>query len=116
MPLTQIVDQPQHDSIVNAEASINRTSIVILVTSSASPLCRSLTPQISELSDSMAKQYPDVNWYQMELTLETTPMIKFGPQNTPIVIFMRGKYCETLLGVRMREEVERKVTKMMEMP
>lgn len=77
---------------------------------------------MEKLSDEMmmmastSTSLSQVQWYQMELTPETTPMIKFGPQNTPIVILMRGRYCETLLGVRSVEEVKRKVQEMMALP
>jgi len=50
----------------------------------------------------------------MPLTQKTTPMIKFGPQNCPIVVLMRGTYCETLLGIREMREVEQKAQEMIQ--
>lgn len=55
-----------------------------------------------------------MKWYEMPMIAETTPMIKFGVQNCPVVILMRGTWARTLLGVRGVEEVERGVREMVE--
>lgn len=110
--LEQIVDQESHDAIVNKATQAANIPLVILVTSSTPP-SKALLPSVIELSRKGEFQQAGVKWYEMQLTEKTTPMIKFGPQNCPIVVLMRGMYCETLLGIRGVEEVETKVREML---
>lgn len=109
--LEQIVDQESHDAIVNKENQAANIPLVIVVTSST-PSSKTLLPSVVELSKKDEYQQAGVRWYEMQLTEKTTPMIKFGPQNCPIVVLMKGTYCEMLLGIRGVEEVERKVRDM----
>jgi len=106
--LEQIVDREGHEAVVNKANQAAKTPLVIVVTSST-PATKSLLPLIVELSKQDEFQSAGVRWYEMQLTEKTTPMIKFGPQNCPIVVLMKGVYCETLLGVRGVDEVEVKV-------
>lgn len=78
----------------------------MFVTSFANPICRDAAPKIEQL----AKDYDGkVRFYVMEMTTETTPMLKFGVQNTPVFVIMDGKgKSETLLGADM-EGLERKL-------
>lgn len=108
----QIVDKESHDAIVNKPNQAANIPIVIVVTSST-PNSKTLLSDLVQLSQSQSLQSSGLRWYEMELTDRTTPMIKFGPQNCPIVILMKGVYCETLLGVRGVDEVERKVMDML---
>lgn len=39
-------------------------------------------------------------------------MIKFGVQNCPVVVLMKGEWARTLLGIRGVEEVETAVREM----
>ena len=106
----QIVDRESHDAIVNKPNQAANIPIVIVVTSST-PGSKTLLPELVVLS----KKCPiELKWYEMQLTEKTTPMIKFGPQNCPIIILMKGMYCETMLGVRGADEVERKVVAMLD--
>ena len=109
--LPQIKNREEHDSIVSRENQQRNIPIVIYVTSST-PASRALTPSIIALSKKQEFVDAGVQWYEMELTSETSPMIKFGPQNCPIVFLFRGMWCETLLGIRGAEEVEKKVRDM----
>ena len=109
--LEQIVDQDSHDAIINKSTQAANVPIVIIVTSST-PASKSLLSSIVQLSKSDDYQQAGVKWYEMQLTQKTTPMIKFGPQNCPIVVLMRGTYCETLLGTRNVEVIEKKVGEM----
>lgn len=108
-PLPQILTRDQHDTIVSRDSQLQNTSLVIIVTSST-PASKSLFPRLVELS-----RHPDfesVKWYEMPMIAETTPMIKFGVQNCPVVVLMRGEWARTLLGIRGVEEVERGVREM----
>lgn len=110
MQFEQIVDRESHDAIVNKPNQAANIPIVIVVTSST-PRSKTLLPELVELS----KKCPiELKWYEIQLTEKTTPMIKFGPQNCPIIILMKGMYCETMLGVRGANEVERKVVAMLD--
>ena len=109
--LPQIKNREEHDSIVSRENQKRNIPIVIYVTSST-PASRALTPSIIALSKKQEFVDAGVQWYEMELTSETSPMIKFGPQNCPIMFLFRGSWCETLLGIRSSEEVEKKVREM----
>lgn len=111
--LEQIVDQESHDAVVNKANQAANVPIVILVTSST-PASKSLLSSMIELSKEQDFQQKGVRWFEMQLTQKTTPMIKFGPQNCPIVVLMRGTYCETLLGTREIETVKGKVREMMD--
>ena len=111
--LDQIVDQRSHDAIVNKKSQVANVPLVILVTSST-PRSRTLLPLVVELSRNNEFKQAGVKWYEMQLTEKTAPMIKFGPQNCPIVVLLRGSYCETLLGISGVEEVERKVGQMVD--
>jgi len=113
--LEQIIDQESHDKIVNKETQAVNVPLVIMVTSST-PRSESLLPSVVELSRKSEFQRAGVKWYEMQLTEKTTPMIKFGPQNCPILVLMRGLYCETLLGVRGVKEVENRVQQMLDRP
>jgi len=113
--LDQITDQESHDAVVNKNTQAANVPLVIMVTSST-PTSKSLLPSVVELSEKDEFQQAGVKWYEMQLTEKTTPMIKFGPQNCPILVLMRGSYCETLLGIRGVEEVERKVRQMVDRP
>lgn len=110
--LEQIPDQETHDSIVNKKSQAANTPLIILITSST-PTSNTLRESVVELSQKQEFVEKGVKWYEMPLTAKTTPMIKFGPQNCPIVVLMRGMFCETLLGVRGGDEVEKKVEAMM---
>lgn len=110
MDFEQIVDKESHDAVINKPNQAANIPVVIVVTSST-PASKSLLPELAELSKK--DELNGLKWYEMQLTDKTTPMIKFGPQNCPIVILMKGFYCETLLGVRGAEEVERKVLDML---
>lgn len=104
--LEQITDRTTHDAAIDlaadttAKPNPNPTPIVIYVTSSAQSSSTNLTAQITKLaaSDEFATGDGKVRFFQMEMTKDTTPMIKFGPQNCPLFIFMRGRYCETEYG------------------
>ena len=111
--LPQIKNREEHDSIVSRENQERNIPVVIYVTSST-PASRALTPSIIALSKKQEFVEAGVQWYEMELTSETSPMIKFGPQNCPIVFLFRGTWCETLLGVRGSEDVEKKAREMVE--
>jgi len=111
--LEQITDQTSHDAVVNKKSQAANVPLVIVVTSST-PRSRTLLPLVVELSRNSEFQQGGVKWYEMQLTEKTTPMIKFGPQNCPIVVLMKGSYCETLLGISGVEEVERKVRQMVD--
>ncbi|KAK5940206.1 hypothetical protein PMZ80_007626 [Knufia obscura] len=109
--LEHIVDEESHNAVVNKKNQAANIPLVIVVTSST-PASKSLLPSVIELLRKDKFQQAGVRWYEMQLTAKTTPMIKFGPQNCPIVVLMRGMYCETLLGIRGAEEVEKKVREM----
>jgi hypothetical protein len=98
-PLPQITSPQTHTHALSHSSSPTGPIVLIYVTSSANPICRRTTPQIQYLA--ATPKYADnerVKFYQMELTPETAPMIKFGIQNTPIFIAYRGKWCQTVLG------------------
>ena len=97
MSLERIIDQPSHDAAVNAASREN--PIVIYVVSDANPICARTTPKIEDLAKKHAGK---VQFYRMELTQKTQPMIKFSVANTPILIAMNGISCSTLLGGDMR--------------
>ena len=111
--LPQIVDRESHDAIISRENQIAKIPIVIYVSSSV-PSSREFTPQLLELSQ--RKDFVDagVQFYEMEMTNKTTPMIKFGPQNCPLVLLFRGEWCETLLGIRSIDAVEQAVQRMVD--
>jgi hypothetical protein len=50
----------------------------------------------------MAESYPNVIFHKMELDASTSPMIKFGVQNTPIFVVMKGTKASTVLGPNMQ--------------
>lgn len=113
--LPQINDREEHDAIISRENQIANIPILIYVSSSV-PRSRAFTPQLLELSKK--KEYIDagVRIYEMEMTNKTTPMIKFGPQNCPLVFLFRGTWCKTLLGIRDIQEVEAAIGEMLERP
>ncbi|KPI45301.1 uncharacterized protein AB675_2447 [Cyphellophora attinorum] len=99
--LPQITSPKTHAAALAHSSGLSPTGPIVLiyVTSSANPICRRTTPKIQLLAAN--SKYADgerVKFYQMELTPETAPMIKFGIQNTPIFIAYRGKWCQTVLG------------------
>lgn len=63
-------------------------------------MCVNITPKVEALAAN--DKYKQVRFFQMELTPETAPMIKFGIQNTPIFIGYRQRWCQTVLGPDMR--------------
>lgn len=102
MPLEQITDRATHDAAVDLAADTNArpnphpTPIVMYITSDASARSSStLTAQVTKLSDEFAGR---VRFFEMPMTKDTTPMIKFGPWNCPLFIFMRGTFCRTEYG------------------
>jgi hypothetical protein len=98
-PLPQIISPETHTAALAHSSSPTGPIVLIYVTSSANPICRRTTPKIQSLA--INPKYADderVKVYEMELTPETAPMIKFGIQNTPIFIAYRGKWCQTVLG------------------
>lgn len=102
--LEQITDRTTHDAAVDlaadttAKPNPNPTPIVIYVTSSSQSTSSALTAAIAKLAAEKEFTGGKVRFFQMEMTKDTTPMIKFGPQNCPLFIFMRGRYCETEYG------------------
>jgi hypothetical protein len=50
----------------------------------------------------MSDDYPHVTFHKMELDATTSPMIKFGVQNTPIFVVMRDSKASTILGPNMQ--------------
>ncbi|KAK5084469.1 hypothetical protein LTR05_005545 [Lithohypha guttulata] len=83
----------------------------IMYVSSSTPKSRAFTPKMLELSQN--PEFKDVKFYEMEMMASTTPMIKFGPQNCPIVFLFKGTWCETLLGIGGIEVVEEHVRGML---
>lgn len=110
-PLPQILTRPQHDSIVSRENQLKNEPLVMVVTSST-PASKSLFPRIAELSKHADFADANIQWYEMPMIAETTPMIKFGVQNCPVVVLMKGTWARTLLGIRNVEEVEKGVREM----
>ncbi|KAK5071264.1 hypothetical protein LTR64_007767 [Lithohypha guttulata] len=108
--LPQITDRETHDSIISRENQTANIPIVMYV-SSSTPKSRAFTPKMLELSQN--PEFKDVKFYEMEMMASTTPMIKFGPQNCPIVFLFRGTWCETLLGIGGIEVVEEHVRGML---
>lgn len=94
-----ITDPASHDAAI-AHAQEPGVVVVIYVTSGSNPICAQTTPKIKSLASD--EKYRDVKFFQMELTPETAPMIKFGIQNTPIFILYRQRWCQTILGADMR--------------
>ena len=97
--LSQITDHVSHDAAI-ALAQEPGTVVVIYVSSGSNPICAQTTPKIESLASD--EKYRNVKFFQMELTPETAPMIKFGIQNTPIFILYRQRWCQTILGADMR--------------
>jgi hypothetical protein len=50
----------------------------------------------------MAESYPNIISNKMELDASTSPRIKFGVQNTPIFVVMKGTKASTVLGPNMQ--------------
>lgn len=96
--LESITDPTSHD--VATSHAWNGTLVVLYVTSESNPICVRTTPKVESLAAD--EKYQAVRFFKMELTPQTAPMIKFGIQNTPIFILLRGKWCETILGADMR--------------
>ena len=94
-----IKDPASHDAAI-AHAQEPNTTVVIYVTSGANPICAQTTPKVKSLMQN--DKHQAVRLFQMELTPETAPMIKFGIQNTPIFILYRQRWCQTILGADMR--------------
>ena len=46
----------------------------------------------------MSDDYPNTAFHKMELDALTSPKIKFGVQNTPIFVVMKGSQASTILG------------------
>lgn len=109
--LPQITDRETHDAIISRDSQIANIPIAIYV-SSSTPRSRAFTPELLKLS--RKPEFSEVKFYEMEMMASTTPMIKFGPQNCPIVFLFRGTWCETLLGVKNTEEVEKHVQAMLD--
>ena len=94
-----ITDPASRDAAI-AHAQEPGVLVVIYVTSGSNPICTKTTPKIESLASD--EKYRGVKFFQMELTPETAPMIKFGIQNTPIFILYRQRWCQTILGADMR--------------
>jgi thiol-disulfide isomerase/thioredoxin len=103
MKLERINSRETHDAAISL-AKEKGTTVLIYVASDANPICRTTTPKLESLAKN--PQYSQVRFFTMGLTPETAPMIKFGIQNTPIFIFYRNDWCQTVLGPDMRS-VER---------
>jgi hypothetical protein len=97
--LKQIKDPNSHDAAIS-HAQDAGTVVVLYVTSGSNPICVQTTPKIEKLAGN--EKYRNVRFFQMEITPETAPMIKFGIQNTPIFILYRQRWCETILGNDLR--------------
>jgi hypothetical protein len=97
--LERITNPATHDAAI-AKASEPGTIVLIYVTSSSNPICVSTTPKVEALAAD--EKYKSVRFFQMELTPDTAPMIKFGIQNTPIFIAYKQAWCQTVLGADMR--------------
>lgn len=97
--LEQITDPAAHDAAI-AHAQESGVTVVLYVTSGSNPICVQTTPKIQALAAN--DKYSRVRFFQMELTPETAPMIKFGIQNTPIFILYRQAWCQTILGADLR--------------
>jgi hypothetical protein len=50
----------------------------------------------------MSDHYPNIAFHKMELDASTSPMIKFGVQNTPIFVVIKGSKASTVLGPNMQ--------------
>lgn len=111
--LPQITDREEHDAIISRENQIANIPILIYVSSSV-PRSIAFTPELLELSKKQEFVDGGVKFYEMEMTGKTTPMIKFGPQNCPLVFLFRGLWCRTLLGIRSIEEVDAAIREMLE--
>lgn len=109
----QITNEKEHDAVVNKATQSANIPIVMIVTSST-PNSKMLLEQLLQLAKHEQFNDKGLKWYELPLSVTLSPFIKFGPQNCPIVILMRGSYCETLLGVRDGSEVEQKVIAMLE--
>lgn len=94
--IVQIIDKATHDAV--AGAGERGTPTVIYVSFSPLPACRSFTPKFERLAADEALVDRGVVFAQMELNMETTPMLKFGVQTCPICICLRKGWCKTLLG------------------
>jgi thiol-disulfide isomerase/thioredoxin len=101
--LERINSRETHDAAISL-AKDRGITVLIYVVSDANPVCRSTTPWLESLAQT--PRYSRVRFFYMELTPETAPMIKFGIQNTPIFIFYRNNWCQTVLGADMKS-VER---------
>ena len=102
-PLEQITSPATHDRALTLASHLlpNPPVVLIYVTSASNPHCARITPKVEALA-SDDKYKHKVRFYQMELTPETAPMIKFGIQNTPIFIGYRARWCHTILGPDFR--------------
>ena len=85
------------------DAAIKRaeqgTPTVIYIKAESSPVCRATSPKV----DKMADDYPSVAFHKMELDASTSSMMKFGIQNTPIFVVMKGYQASTILGPNVLE-------------
>ena len=110
--LPQITDNETHDAVLTQLSPPDSVTLILYITSHSLPSCRNTTPHILALSEHFSTDptytntngKPKVKVYEMEITKDTQPMIKFSAHNCPIFIVMGGGgkgergWCETLLG------------------
>lgn len=102
---SDITSRDAHDAAVARAQDLTNPVPTLIFVSSSNPASVDATPKFLSLAEKM----PEAQFYTMELTKEISPMIKFGPQNCPIFIVMKGRRCETVLGWRGLEAKAREV-------
>lgn len=97
MSIVTLKDQSTHDAAVaKAESG---TPTIIYVSFEPSPICRAFTSHFAGL----AGKHQDITFCQIEYDKETSPMLKFGPQHTPIMVMIEARRCQTLLQPSVRD-------------
>ena len=110
--LPQITNKATHDATLAQLSPPDSLTLILYITSPSLPSCRATQPHVELLSQHFASDpsytsangKPKVKVYEMEITKDTQPMIKFSAHNCPIFIVMGGGgqgergWCETLLG------------------
>ena len=96
--IIQLGNKAKHDGVIH-DCETTDTPTVIYVSNSALPTCKTFTPKY----ESLATEIEGVRFCQLDFSNETSMMFKFSPNQLPVVVLMRARWCRTLMSPSMKE-------------
>ncbi|EMD00544.1 hypothetical protein BAUCODRAFT_144199 [Baudoinia panamericana UAMH 10762] len=97
--ITKITNKAEHDAVV-AEAE-RTTPTVIAVINSATPRCKAFLPAFEGVAADHGHRR--LKFATMDFNNDTSYMFKFAPNQLPVVVFLRSKWCRSIMGASSQE-------------